>query len=201
MNFRNFKFLTVGTVKKVKLHHRAKFRQKRSKTAVEIWRFQLIRWQLSAILYLWCVCRDHPRKLFGGLYHCAKFGWNRCSSIDNMHAFRFCEFGLKTPIHIQKLFFWGVWLTKWGAMRQSASFEPSCVKIRRRVWFVGKFPKRYNKTCDGFIGIAISLILSKVFEHCILDRFGSFFDTADNQFGFKKVLLDAILLFVLSVIL
>jgi len=25
-----------------------------------------------------------------------------------------------------------------------------------------------------------------VFEHCILDRFGSFFDTADNQFGFKK---------------
>jgi len=25
-----------------------------------------------------------------------------------------------------------------------------------------------------------------VFEHCILDRFGSLFDKADNQFGFKK---------------
>jgi len=34
---------------------------------------------------------------------------------------------------------------------------------------------------------AVSPIISKVFEHCILDRFGSFFDTADNQFGFKKV--------------
>ena len=27
LNFRNFKFLTVGTVKRVKLHQRAKFRQ------------------------------------------------------------------------------------------------------------------------------------------------------------------------------
>jgi len=44
---------------------------------------------------------------FGGLYHCAKFGWNRCSSFDNMHVFRFCKFGLKTPIHAPKLFFLG----------------------------------------------------------------------------------------------
>ena len=29
-------------------------------------------------------------------------------------------------------------------------------------------------------------IISNVFEDCILDRFGSFFDTADNQFVFKK---------------
>ena len=45
-------------------------------------------------------------------------------------------------------------------------------------------------TCDDFRGIAISSIISKVFEveHCILRlaRFGSFFDTADNQFGCKK---------------
>ena len=47
---------------------------------------------------------DHPRRAFGGLYHCAKFGWNRCSSFDNMHVFRFREFGLKTPIHAPKLF-------------------------------------------------------------------------------------------------
>ena len=44
----------------------------------------------------------------------------------------------------------------------------------------------YRASCDDFRGIAISPILSKIFEHCILDRFGSFFDTADNQFGFKK---------------
>ena len=28
--------------------------------------------------------------------------------------------------------------------------------------------------------------LSKVFEYCILDRFGLFLTTSDNQFGFKK---------------
>ena len=47
-----------------------------------------------------CVGTTHP---FGGLYHCAKFGWNRCSSFDNMHVFRFHEFGLKKPIHAPKL--------------------------------------------------------------------------------------------------
>jgi len=41
-------------------------------------------------------------------------------------------------------------------------------------------------TCDDFRGIAISPTLSKVFEYCILDRFGSFLTTSDNQFGFKK---------------
>jgi len=49
------------------------------------------------------VCGDHPRRAFGGLYHCAKFGWNRCSSFDNMHVFWFRKFGLKTPIHAPKL--------------------------------------------------------------------------------------------------
>jgi len=49
-----------------------------------------------------CVCSDHPRRAFGGLYRCAKFGWNRCNSLDNMHVFRFHEFGLKTPIHAPK---------------------------------------------------------------------------------------------------
>ena len=52
-------------------------------------------------------------------------------------------------------------------------------------------PKEYHSkslTCNDFRGIAISPILSKIFEHCILDRFGSFFVTSDNQFGFKKEL-------------
>jgi len=30
---------------------------------------------------------DHTRRAFSGLYHCAKFGWNRCSSFDNMRCF------------------------------------------------------------------------------------------------------------------
>jgi exonuclease III len=41
-------------------------------------------------------------------------------------------------------------------------------------------------TCDDFRGIAISPILSKIFEHCLLEKFKYFLTTDDNQFGFKK---------------
>ena len=43
-----------------------------------------------------------------------------------------------------------------------------------------------SMSVDDFRGIAISSVVSKVFEHCILDRFKPFFATVDNQFGFKK---------------
>ena len=58
---------------------------------------------LGFVMRVWGPPTIRPRRAFGGLYHCAKFGWNRCSSIDNMHVFRFREFGLKTPIHAPKL--------------------------------------------------------------------------------------------------
>ena len=41
-------------------------------------------------------------------------------------------------------------------------------------------------SCADFRGIAISSILSKVFEYCILERFEGFLTSNDNQFGFKK---------------
>ena len=41
---------------------------------------------------------------------------------------------------------------------------------------------------NDFRGIAISSVVTKVFEHCILDKFKSYFSTEDNQFGFKKKL-------------
>ena len=46
----------------------------------------------------------------------------------------------------------------------------------------------YSKTItvSDFRGISISPVISKVFEHCILERYGKFFITSDNQFGFKK---------------
>jgi len=40
--------------------------------------------------------------------------------------------------------------------------------------------------CDDFRGIAISPIISKLFEYCVLDRFKDYLVTTDNQFGFKK---------------
>ena len=39
---------------------------------------------------------------------------------------------------------------------------------------------------NDFRGIAISSAISKVFELGILDRLKLYFDTKDNQFGFKK---------------
>ena len=39
---------------------------------------------------------------------------------------------------------------------------------------------------DDFRGISISPVVSKIFENCILNRYGSFLGTSDCQFGFKK---------------
>jgi len=46
----------------------------------------------------------------------------------------------------------------------------------------------YGKTVtvDDFRGVSISPVISKVFEHCVLDRYGGFFGSSDNQCGFKK---------------
>jgi hypothetical protein len=43
-----------------------------------------------------------------------------------------------------------------------------------------------NLTCNDFRGISISPVLSKIFEHCILIRFEKYFQSSNNQFGFKK---------------
>ena len=103
LDFLNFKFLRPGRSRGSNCIIVSNF-DEIARTAAEIWRFfDFLRWRPSAILDLWYVCWDHPRRAFGGLYHCGKFGWNRCSSFDNMHVFRFREFGLKTPIHAPKL--------------------------------------------------------------------------------------------------
>ena len=48
----------------------------------------------------------------------------------------------------------------------------------------------YNRavSVDDFRGISISPVVSKLFEHAILDRFAYYFITSDNQQGFKKQL-------------
>jgi len=67
---------------------------------------------LSLCLYVCCkhrpLCQNQIFKipitlLLGGLYRCAKFGWNRCSTFDNMKVLIFYAFGLKTPIHAPKI--------------------------------------------------------------------------------------------------
>ena len=41
-------------------------------------------------------------------------------------------------------------------------------------------------TCDDFRGIAISPVISKVFEYCLVDRFSNLWSPSENQFGFQK---------------
>jgi len=94
--------------------------------------FIIPRWRPCAILDLLCVCLDHPRRAFGGLYHCAKFGWNRCSNVDNTHVFRLHELGLKTPIHAPKTgVLGGILLPEWGAILTKPKKAHSCARLRR----------------------------------------------------------------------
>jgi len=73
-------------------------------TVAEIWRFNgFFKMAASAILDLSGVHWDHPRRLLGGLYRCAKFGWNRCITFDNMKFLIFCAFGLKMNIHAPEI--------------------------------------------------------------------------------------------------
>jgi len=54
---------------------------------------------MSAILDLCGAYLDHLLRALDGLYHYAKFGYDRCCSFDNMNVSVFGVFGWKTPIH------------------------------------------------------------------------------------------------------
>jgi len=77
-------------------------------TVAEIWRINgFCKRRPSAILDLSGAYWDHPGRLLGSLYRLAEFGWNRCSTFDNMKVLTFCAFGLKTPIHAPNIGVWG----------------------------------------------------------------------------------------------
>jgi len=116
LGFLKFQIFNGPLVKRVELHQRAKFRQNHSNSGWDITIFRFFQDGGRPPSWICNACRDYPRRAFSGLYHCAKFVWNRYSSFDNMQVFRFREFGLKTPIHAPKLGFLGVWPPKWGAM-------------------------------------------------------------------------------------
>jgi len=41
-------------------------------------------------------------------------------------------------------------------------------------------------TCEDFRGIAISPVISRLFEYCFIEKFGEYLWTDNKQFGFKK---------------
>jgi len=56
-----------------------------------------------AILDLFGAYLDSPRRVLDNLYHCTKFGYNRCSGFDNMNVSIFGAFGWKTPIYAPQI--------------------------------------------------------------------------------------------------
>jgi len=105
--FRNLIFLNCRWGPGVQYASLAKFHQNRSHGCWNIAVYNFSRWRPFAILDLWGTFWDHTQRLFGGLYHYAKFGWNCCSSFDNTKVWVFCAFGWKMPIHSPFVVFWG----------------------------------------------------------------------------------------------
>ena len=60
--------------------------------------------------------------------------------------------------------------------------------LRNYIVPVPKLKECRNKSllCDDFRGIAISSIVSKVFEYCLLHNIQSYLYSDEMQFGFKK---------------
>ena len=145
LDFENFKFLTVGAVKRIDLHHRAKFRQNRSNRG---WDITIIRFfQDGGRLPSWicnaCVGTTHEGHLVVFITVQNLVGIDAVV-LTICIFFDFASLAWKRLFTPQNWGFWGFWPPKWGAvwktpqkgtsLRESASFEPSCVKIRRRVW-------------------------------------------------------------------
>ena len=127
-----------------------------SKSAIRLQRYSDLtvfsKWRPPAILDLLGADWDHPRGALDGLYRYAKFGWNRCRDSITWNFQYFARLAWKRLFSPQKLGFSGDFTPKMESnvnetpkmqsLRESASFEPSSVKIRRRVWPVGEFMQK-----------------------------------------------------------
>jgi len=92
-----FEILTVGTVTRAKFHHLDKFHGDRLNRCRDVAIFRFFQDggrppSTAAILELMYMFGP-PTKRIWCLYHCAKFGWNRCGSFDNIQVIIFCQLG------------------------------------------------------------------------------------------------------------
>jgi len=138
LDFWNREILLATGVQRVETHQRVKICQNWSIgcEGIKILDFSIRR--PSAILDLFGAYLDDQQWVFWGLYHSAKFGYDRRSSFYYMNISIFGPFGWKMPIHAPKNgFFWAIWPPKWAAiltkakkgtsLRESASFGPLSV--------------------------------------------------------------------------
>jgi len=107
LGFLEFRIFNCRRVKRVKLHHHAKFCGDRSNRCWEmaIFWFYPLKWRPTTILDLWCAFGPPTKGIWYSLSLCAKFGCNWCSNFDNKQVLIFCDSGLKAPIYAPKLGF------------------------------------------------------------------------------------------------
>jgi len=128
-------------------NHCTKFRQIRSFHCGDIAIFWIF--TMAAVRHLdsFRAYLNHLQWVLGGLYHSAKFDYDRCSSIYNINISIFGAFGWKMRIHVPKIGVLGQFDPLNGLqyppkprgtpLRESASFEPLSVKMWA-VWPVGE---------------------------------------------------------------
>ena len=104
------------------------------------------KWQPSAIFDLLGAYWDHPRWPLGGLYRCAKCGWNQCSSFDNMKLAIFRQIGLKKPIHAPKIVFFGNFAPKMGSNINETTKRHTLARVRI-VWAIKREIPSTGLTC------------------------------------------------------
>jgi len=99
LDFQKFKFLTAGTFGRPNLRKPAKFYHDRPIRCRGMAKFRFFRMAAVHHLKFAVGYLDRPRRVLGGLYHCAKM-----AGIDAPVSI-ICRLGMKTPIHAPKLGF------------------------------------------------------------------------------------------------
>jgi len=107
LDFGNFTFLTVGTLKRVELRLRAKLCRNRSNRGWDMAIFQFFK--MAAVRHLGLVLRmlGPPSKRTWWSLRLCKNGGNRCRNFDSMQILIFCTLSLKMPIYAPKIWVFG----------------------------------------------------------------------------------------------
>jgi len=147
LDFWNRKTLLANWVQRVEAHQHAKFRQNRSIGCLDIKIFRFFKMMTDRHLGFVSGIFGPPTVSTWGLYHSAKFGYDRCSSFI-VWTFQYlaclagkCQkwvFGQFDPLN-------GLQYQpkpKGWPLHDSASVEPSSVKIWWAFWPVGELLKK-----------------------------------------------------------
>ena len=134
LNFRIREILLADGVQRTKRHNRAKFCQNWSILCRDNAFFQFLK--MATVRHLGFVWGHiwTTHRVIGVVYHCAKFGYDRCSSFDSMNVSIFGAFGWKKVYSRPQIGILGtIWPPKWAAistksqkgrsLREFASFE------------------------------------------------------------------------------